>query len=53
MEHSARNDDVNALIILVILCLLGLIIISGCIFLSFWIEWIRRPPRREAPMLWS
>jgi hypothetical protein len=37
MEHSARNDDVNALIILVILCLLGLIIISGCIFLAFWI----------------
>ena len=37
MEHSARNDDVNALIILVMLCVLGFVIIGGCVFLTLWI----------------
>jgi hypothetical protein len=37
MEHSARNDDVNALIILVMLCVLGFVIIGGCVFLALWI----------------
>ena len=34
MDHSARNDDMNALIILVLLCSLGLLIVTGCVFLA-------------------
>src|SRR5437016_4615809 len=35
--RSARNDDVNALFILVMLCVLGFVIIGGCVFLTLWI----------------
>jgi hypothetical protein len=34
MEHSARNDDINALIILIFLCFLGFVIVGGCVFLA-------------------
>jgi hypothetical protein len=38
MDHSALNDGVNALIILIALCFLGLVIVSGCVFLALSIS---------------